>query len=169
MKDCPCGQASPFTDCCGPYLRGTAWPDSAEDLMRSRYTAHAQKNWGYLLKTLCAEERRQENIQDIETGTAWVSLDITGTEGGQIGDTEGVVRFIARFKEDGEEKTHSETARFIRENGRWVYSAKLSEVHAPQAESAPAAQPFVREAPKVGRNEPCPCGSGKKYKKCCGK
>ena len=29
--------------------------------------------------------------------------------------------------------------------------------------------PIVREAPKVGRNDPCPCGSGKKYKKCCGK
>ena len=30
-------------------------------------------------------------------------------------------------------------------------------------------QPFVRNAPKIGRNEPCPCGSGKKYKKCCGR
>lgn len=28
--------------------------------------------------------------------------------------------------------------------------------------------PVVREAPKVGRNDPCPCGSGKKYKRCCG-
>jgi hypothetical protein len=33
----------------------------------------------------------------------------------------------------------------------------------------PSAQPYIREAPKVGRNDPCPCGSGKKYKKCCGK
>ncbi|MBA1336040.1 MAG: Protein export cytoplasm protein SecA ATPase RNA helicase [Firmicutes bacterium] len=30
-------------------------------------------------------------------------------------------------------------------------------------------QPYVRETPKIGRNEPCPCGSGKKYKKCCGR
>jgi uncharacterized protein YchJ len=29
-------------------------------------------------------------------------------------------------------------------------------------------QPFVREQPKIGRNDPCPCGSGKKYKKCHG-
>jgi SEC-C motif-containing protein/uncharacterized protein DUF1186 len=35
------------------------------------------------------------------------------------------------------------------------------------AESAVAAQPY-RAPPKVGRNEPCPCGSGKKFKKCCG-
>lgn len=30
-------------------------------------------------------------------------------------------------------------------------------------------QPYIRENPKVGRNDSCPCGSGKKYKKCCGK
>ena len=34
--------------------------------------------------------------------------------------------------------------------------------------SAPAAEPFVRQMPKVGRNEPCPCGSGRKYKHCHG-
>jgi preprotein translocase subunit SecA len=34
--------------------------------------------------------------------------------------------------------------------------------------AASAATPFVRQVPKVGRNEPCPCGSGKKYKYCHG-
>ena len=33
----------------------------------------------------------------------------------------------------------------------------------------PPQEPIVRDEPKVGRNDPCPCGSGKKYKKCCGK
>jgi preprotein translocase subunit SecA len=42
------------------------------------------------------------------------------------------------------------------------------------ADQAAAAQPqkvatIVRGVPRVGRNDPCPCGSGKKYKKCCGK
>jgi SEC-C motif-containing protein len=32
-----------------------------------------------------------------------------------------------------------------------------------------AEQPIVREQPKTGRNDPCPCGSGKKFKKCCGR
>jgi preprotein translocase subunit SecA len=40
---------------------------------------------------------------------------------------------------------------------------------ADEAETAEQAQPFVREDKKVGRNEPCPCGSGKKYKQCHGK
>ena len=39
----------------------------------------------------------------------------------------------------------------------------------PEPAQAPAAQPFVRAGRKVGRNEPCPCGSGKKYKHCHGR
>ena len=168
MKDCPCGQPAPFTDCCGPYLRGTATPDTAEDLMRSRYTAHFQKNWGYLLKTLCAEERRNESLKEIDQETEWVGLEITGTQGGTLEDQEGEVRFIARYREDDEEKLHEETARFLRENGRWVYTAKRSIIHRAGNEPAASVQTFVRDRPKVGRNDPCPCGSGKKYKKCCG-
>ncbi len=38
-----------------------------------------------------------------------------------------------------------------------------------EAGAAPQHQPYVREHRKVGRNEPCPCGSGKKYKHCCGR
>jgi preprotein translocase subunit SecA len=40
---------------------------------------------------------------------------------------------------------------------------------APQAPGQPGDQPFVRDEKKVGRNEPCPCGSGRKYKQCHGK
>ncbi|MCH6569643.1 MAG: SEC-C domain-containing protein, partial [Acidobacteria bacterium] len=36
-------------------------------------------------------------------------------------------------------------------------------------QSAGAVKTVVRNTRKVGRNEPCPCGSGKKYKKCCGR
>jgi preprotein translocase subunit SecA len=39
----------------------------------------------------------------------------------------------------------------------------------PEADPADNAEPYVRQAPKVGRNDPCPCGSGKKYKQCHGK
>jgi len=39
---------------------------------------------------------------------------------------------------------------------------------APGQEAPPSSQPIRKSGPKVGRNEPCPCGSGKKYKKCCG-
>jgi preprotein translocase subunit SecA len=44
-----------------------------------------------------------------------------------------------------------------------------SAVMMPQSENETAHIPYVRSAPKVGRNEPCPCGSGRKYKHCHGK
>jgi preprotein translocase subunit SecA len=43
-------------------------------------------------------------------------------------------------------------------------------VHGPDCDHGhhhPAMMPLTRSGPKVGRNDPCPCGSGKKYKKCC--
>jgi len=68
------------------------------------------------------------------------------------------VDFSAHFKTEGKEHEHREIAMFARENGRWVYAGQ----------AAGPGNTVRREAPKVGRNDPCPCGSGKKFKKCCG-
>ncbi len=171
MDDCPCGQLSPYTDCCGPYLRGTAYPDTAEELMRSRFSAHVKKNWGYLLKTLCAGERKNESLKEMDSGANWTRLNVSSTAKGEVGDTQGEVVFTAHFHQgDAGEQVHRETAQFIRENGRWVYTAEKSDVEQPEDLEGPEpVQTFVRDQPKVGRNDPCSCGSGKKYKKCCGK
>ena len=61
MKDCPCGLQSPYADCCGPLVRGTGYADTAEDLMRSRYTAYTQRNWDYLIQTTHSSERSGKN------------------------------------------------------------------------------------------------------------
>lgn len=174
MNDCPCGQYAPYTDCCGPFLRGNSYPDTAEELMRSRFSAHVKKNWGYLLKTLCAEERKKESVKDMDSGATWTRLEINSTSKGEIEDSQGEVVFTAYFHQgDDQEQIHRETAQFIRENGRWVYSGELSDVELPENPEggvAPAPiETFVRDEPKVGRNDPCTCGSGKKFKKCCGK
>lgn len=171
MEDCPCGQPSPFTDCCGPFLRGTAYPETAEELMRSRYSAHVKKNWAYLLKTLCAEERKNESVKTIDSGANWKNLQILSTRQGERDDQTGEVVFAASFTigDDGEEQVHQERAGFIREGGRWVYASEKSEVTSPEEPAPEPVKTFVRDKPKVGRNDPCSCGSGKKFKKCCGK
>lgn len=171
MNDCPCGQLSPYTDCCGPFLRGTSYPDTAEELMRSRFSAHVKKNWGYLLKTLCVEERKNESVKDMDSGATWTRLEINSISKGEIEDTQGEVVFTAYFHQgDEQELVHRETAQFFRENGRWVYSGEKSDVELPESqEEVVPVKTFVREQPKVGRNDPCTCGSGKKFKKCCGK
>ena len=88
----------------------------------------------------------------------WLGLEILSRRAGQAGDTEGWVEFVASFKEDGVTKKHHEHSRFQSKDGRWYYVD--GDVPKPQTQR--------HQQPKVGRNDPCPCGSGKKYKKCCG-
>ncbi|MBT5763699.1 MAG: hypothetical protein HOI59_07535, partial [Nitrospina sp.] len=121
MKDCPCGSNFPFTDCCGPLIRGASFPDTAEDLMRSRYTAFAQKNWEYLVLTSHPEEKKamaKLGPALVEDGVDWKKLEITGTRAGCREDSEGQVDFIAYYIKDGTEQTMRESSRFYKVNGR---------------------------------------------------
>ena len=157
MKDCPCGLQSPYSDCCG-------------HLMRSRYTAYTQRNWDYLIQTTHSSERSEKSRKTFEQwgkGVEWLKLEVLGTKKGGLQDEEGEVTFAAFYREDEEEHSLRESSKFLKENGRWTYSEKQSTIHK-KVQDEPQ-QPVVREGPKVGRNDPCPCGSGKKFKKCCGK
>jgi SEC-C motif-containing protein len=83
-------------------------------------------------------------------------LDILEVEGGGLDDDEGIVEFVARYTQDGSSFSHHERSRFRKNKNRWYY------VHGSMI------APTVKNERKIGRNDPCPCGSGKKYKKCCG-
>ena len=170
MKDCPCGTGFSYNDCCGPLIRGTIHADTAEDLMRSRFTAFSKGNWYYLKKT--QHESNQEEKTNIYSNLQnedilWTKLEILDVKNGGALDEEGDVSFIAYYAENGEEKKLHEMSKFIKENGRWYYS-KIGSKVIPTV-SIQNTKPFMRHQPKTGRNELCPCGSGKKYKKCCGK
>lgn len=158
MSDCPCRSGKPLDTCCGPFLSGAALPPTAEALMRSRYSAFATGNIDYLHDTLLPETRDDFSREEIEAWSAnseWTGLEIRGTEAGGEDDDEGVVEFVARFTVKGKAQGHHETSSFVRRDGRWFY-----------LEGVLGARP--RSGPKVGRNDPCTCGSGKKFKKCCG-
>jgi len=156
---CPCGAGRPFDACCGPYLRGDAEAPTAETLMRSRYTAYARADIDYIERTSSAEVRRGFSRRD---ATAWANaatftqLEVLAAERGEAGDDEGVVDFAATYDEAGRTRVLRERSRFVREEGAWRYAGGSK------------GETVKREAPKVGRNDPCPCGSGKKFKKCCG-
>jgi len=170
MKDCPCGSHFAYTDCCGPLIRGAIFADTAEDLMRSRYTATVLGESAYLRATLLPEERPEGGQpEEKASGIRFTRLEILGSKNGERGDAEGEVRFQAIYSDGEGEKILSETSRFVRQDGRWYYSEKKSRVQTGAAGAAKAKGPVVRSGPKVGRNDPCPCGSGKKFKKCCGK
>lgn len=169
MENCPCGTGFLFNDCCELLIRDVCYADTAEDLMRSRYTAFAKGEWGYLEKTRnpCEREEginRNKSLQHKDI--LWTKLEILDVRKGGAFDEEGDVSFVAYYAENGEEKILRESSKFIKENGRWYYSERRSKV-APS--TSVDSHPFVRYRSKVGRNSLCPCGSNKKFKKCCGK
>ena len=154
-EHCPCGNSTPYEKCCGIFIDGKEIPETAESLMRSRYSAYALQNDQYLLKTWHPSTRPSYKPSD-DDGTTWTNLEILRTEKGLKNDTDGIVEFIAQCDVKGTTSHIHETSNFLYEDGRWYYV------------DAQTPQPVRREAPKVGRNELCPCGSNKKYKKCCG-
>jgi SEC-C motif-containing protein len=159
---CPCGTGLELAACCGPIIAGERPAPTAEALMRSRYTAYVEENVPYIRDSHDPESR--ESFDEAATGdwarrATWLGLEVLSTSAGGAGDQQGEVEFVARFRDErGVEHRHHERSTFIRRDGRWYFQD--GELQAPP--------PAVRSAPKVGRNDPCPCGSGKKYKKCCG-
>jgi SEC-C motif-containing protein len=130
--------------------------------MRSRYTAFAVGDIDYIFNTHDPDTVSEIDRKSTETWSKeseWNGIEILDTDAGGAEDDEGTVDFIAHYLLKGRKLEHRERAEFRKVDGRWVFvdGAEL------------AGPPVVRESPKVGRNDPCPCGSGKKYKKCCGK
>ncbi len=162
MEKCPCGSEKSYTECCEPFLTGAGTPQTAEALMRARYTAFTKSRVDFILDTIHPEKKElhdEKTLRNWSQKSEWISLKILGTEKGGESDSEGQVEFIATYRRKEKKETHHEIASFKNIDGKWFF-------HDGQP---PTPVQYVRENEKVGRNDPCPCGSGKKYKKCCSK
>lgn len=153
-QSCSCGFPLPFNDCCGKYIYGTALPETAEQLMRSRYSAYVHNVPLYLMATHHPDfiaNLNEELIEETARNTEWLRLEIVFSQGDADTDT-GIVEFKAWFQDGEEEACLHERSNFQFEDQQWFYTDGV-----------------LNPAPlKQGRNDPCLCGSGKKYKKCCG-
>lgn len=157
---CPCSSQTSFENCCSPILEGEP-AQSAEQLMRARYTAYTQVNMDFIEKTHDPSTVKKTNMEENKAWaeqTEWTGLEILQTEQGQADDDWGKVEFRAHFKANGEPGTHHEVSEFNKKKGSWYFTTG----------KAPSHFQVVNTEPKVGRNDPCVCGSGKKFKKCCG-
>jgi len=158
---CPCGSGNDYGTCCGRFIEGGTPAPTAEALMRSRYTAYTLARIGYITAThdpRTRDHHDEERARQWAEESKWLGLEIVSTEAGGPDDDEGKVEFIAHYNNDDGEQQHRERSAFTKRGGVWYFT--VGKVLGPQS---------VRLAsPKVGRNDPCPCGSGKKYKKCCG-
>ena len=159
---CPCGSGKKYGECCEPIIKGKTKAPTAEACMRARYTSYVVGEIDYIINS-CEEgegigEIDRKATEDWSKQSQWNGLKILRTEKGGADDTEGVVEFEAIYTQKGIRDVHHEVAGFRKIDGKWLYSEGLLRPTT-----------VVREGRKIGRNEPCPCGSGKKYKNCCGK
>ena len=162
MNTCPCGSELSYTECCEPLIKGEKAAETPEQLMRSRYSAYVKKEIDYLATSLHPDHRKDfdpKSTRDWAESAEWDKLEIVRTQNGGPDDSEGEVEFIATFTQKGKMMKHHELASFKKEEGKWYFVDG----------KAATPQQYVRSEPKIGRNDPCACGSGKKYKKCCGK
>jgi SEC-C motif-containing protein len=152
---CPCGSKKTFIECCQPLLNGEQTATTPEQLMRSRFTAFYRADaWGYILNTWHPDHR--PTVSDAELAAEsrlakWEKLEIRDTK--MDGDL-GEVTFCAWYRDQKGLHPHIERSQFVRWQGEWVYT---------QGEFLPYSR-----AVKIKPNDTCPCGSGKKYKRCCG-
>ena len=157
---CPCQSGATYRDCCEPFIRGIKQAETAEQLMRARYAAHTQIEMDFIEKThdpQSKQEINREETREWAESTNWQGLEIIETKKGGAGDDVGLIEFKATYEADDGLKVHHELSEFHKRDGVWYYTDSMHPI-----------QTVVRESPKIGRNEPCACGSGKKYKKCCG-
>ena len=159
IQTCPCGSGANFSDCCEPVINGTRESETAEQLMRARYSAFATGAIDFIVSSTHSRTRKEIDLDFVrewsETST-WRGLEILETK--IVDEDRALVSFEARFTQSGEDRNHREKSLFEREDGQWKFVT-----------GDELKNPTVRyEAPKPGRNDPCPCGSGKKYKKCHG-
>jgi SEC-C motif-containing protein len=116
---CPCGTGLPLDECCGPLHDGTVTAATAEQLMRSRYSAFAVGDAGYLLATWHSTTR--PGTVELDLDVRWTGLDVVAATGGSLLSSAATVEFRAHYIVAGRAGTQHENSRFVREDGRWRY------------------------------------------------
>ncbi|WP_338067859.1 YchJ family protein [Pseudomonas jilinensis] len=145
---CPCGSQQSYAECCQSWHQGLPAP-SAEKLMRSRYCAYVLELIDYLVATTLPAQQAllaREAMSQWSRDSQWLGLEV---EQVVAGDARGQVTFIAYWADpDGSRHSHRECSDFVNKAGHWYFIDPNHPI-------------------KAGRNEPCPCGSGRKFKQCC--
>ena len=120
---CPCGSGKKYPQCCALY-HGGSFPETAEQLMRSRYCAFVKHDVEYLLRTqhkdLASANDRQE-ILDTFQDCQWLELKVLDSKKGTKGETEGTVEFLATYANEGQVFEHRENSRFKKVGPQWFY------------------------------------------------
>lgn len=145
---CHCNSGIDYEHCCAPFHKYERYPETAESLMRSRYSAYVLKHAEYIVDTYSLCEQQNHTINDIlafASSCQFVRLEIVDLP------KDNEVEFKAYYIYDAKSGVLHERSFFEKEENRWKYrSGEL----------------FSHPEVKLSRNDPCPCQSGKKFKQC---
>ena len=147
---CPCDSGQTLADCCGRYHDGHSAPN-AEALMRSRYSAYALGLIDYLIATTLPIQQaslERQAMADWSSHSQWLGLAVESHEPHPSSTIHAYVSFTARWHDDAGEHQQHERSAFVQSQGHWYFIDPTTPLRA-------------------GRNDPCPCASGSKFKKCC--
>lgn len=160
MQFCPCGSNKLHAKCCEVFISGKKIAPTPETLMRSRYTAYTQGNVDYIKATMKDEAAKDFDPEATKTWSQhakWLGLEVVHASPVTAETNVGFVEFIAHYIFNNKKENIHEVSEFHREDNHWYY---VDGSHTDESISS-------QQAIKIGRNDSCPCGSGKKYKKCC--
>ena len=133
-----------------------SWPKTARNLLEARYQAFIDGNIDFILESHHPETKEAIDRASIESWSKeskWLGLSV---ENEVIGEDRTVITFTVRYSRGSETVNHRENAEFKKSDGRWLYFDS----------EFPKPETIRRDGEKTGRNDPCSCGSGKKFKKC---
>lgn len=149
-QTCPCGSGSTLSACCGRFHSGEPAP-TPEALMRSRYSAYVLGNIDYLVATTLPAQQAGVNRQalsDWSLQSKWLGLTVEVVEPATDDYGHAKVTFSVCWEDAEGPQSYRECSVFVWRDGRWYFI-----------------DPGIPLAAK--RNDPCPCASGGKFKKCC--
>lgn len=171
---CFCGSNANFSSCCQPYINNTIPVQTAEQLMRSRFSAYAIGDAQYIYDTYAKSSRSAQSVKDIDDWSkacVWIALNIYPTDSQGDNKTSNIVEFSAFYITNNTLCELREKSRFVIEESthhhplkQWYYLDGDIISHT--------------ELANIKRNELCPCNhyltswvvkKGKKFKHCCGK
>lgn len=150
MSLCPCQSGFTYAKCCQPFHLGDMSPNDAQQLMRSRYCAYYLSNIEYVVHTTLPAQQAlldRQAMLDWATQTKWCGLTIHSHQP-NVSQRHSLVEFTAYFQTNDGIQTHDESALFVRLFDTWYF--------------------VDPNPPRPTAKHPCLCGSGKKFKHCCG-
>ena len=122
--NCYCGNDIPYSQCCEKIHLDIKKAITAEQLMRSRYSAFVKADGDYLIQSHHSSTRpikEKNNIIKWANSVQWIKLEVLETSEGKANNTNGTVTFNAYFYENGKAEVIHEKSAFLKENNHWTY------------------------------------------------